>query len=212
MKHGRSDRRHMLIAIALIGSTCAVANATAAATPTGSSAAALARRVSAATDAQPVIVMRQQLTKTQREITYSDARRQVEVEFVGARPYSGDIRGKLFTLSSGRCYVTTREPFVGLTGVGTSLLPQSSVTGGVMVSYRRFGRRALRWSIPATSLHGLEEGTVWFDDRDVILRSEGIAYRSGSHGRAQATAVTLTYPTGLPRSVPVHVPSPVCKR
>jgi hypothetical protein len=215
MKHGRSQG-HIRIVCAqtvLVAAACSltVANAGAAITPKSSGAAALARRVAAATDARLVIAMHQQVTKSLTEVTYSDARRQIEVEFVGSRPYSGDIRGTLFTMSGARCYATTREPFVGLTGVGVSLLPQGSATGGVSVSYRRLGRSGLRWSIPATSLHGLEEGTVRFNSRDLILSSRGIAYKSGHRGRAEATAVDLAYPKSLPGSVPVHVPAPRCK-
>ena len=71
------------------------------------------------------------------------------------------------------------------------------------MSYRQVEPRALRWTIAATSQHGVEQGTVWFNARDLILKSQTRAYKSGSHGTAQAATVTLTYPNGAASDRPV---------
>ena len=216
MRHGRSPRRYIQVLSTLVGAVV-VAGALGSAAIAASHAAnrsnanALAQEVAAATDAELVIVMHQQITATDAEVTFSDARRQVEVEYMGSQLYAGDINGTWFTATSKHCYSTTKERFVGLASIGMSLLPQGSTIGGLKVRYRQPGPRLLRWTIAATSAHGLEQGRVWFSSHDLILKSQDRAYKTSAHGTAQTTTVTLTYPKSLPARVPTRVPPPVCK-
>jgi hypothetical protein len=218
MRHGRlSHHRNHAQAVAaftgafLLAGGGAVASADAPRNSEHLSPAELAQKVAAATDARLVIVERQQVTSTDATVIDSDARKQIAAEYMGSKLYSGDIKGTWFAAASRHCYSTTNERFVGLTSIGMSLLPQGSVAAQVKVSYRQVGPRALRWKIAATSQHGVEQGTVWFSARDVIVKSQTRAYKSGSHGTAQAATVTLTYPKTLPATVPSQVPRPVCK-
>ena len=217
MRHGRLShhRRHAhavgaLTGVLLLAGTSAVASVDAPRTSKHLRPAELAQKVAAATDARLVIVERQQVTPTDATVIYSDSRKQIAAEYMGSKLYSGDIKGTWFSAASKHCYSTTKERFVGLTSIGMSLLPQGSVAAQVKVSYRQVEPRALRWTIAATSQHGVEQGTVWFNARDVIVKSQTQAYKSGSHGTAQATTVTLTYPDALRATVPSHVPRPVC--
>jgi len=216
MRHGRLShhRNHAQAVAALAGVlllACggAVASADAPRNSKHLSPAELAQKVAAATDARLVIVERQQVTPTDATVIDSDARKQIAAEYIGSKLYSGDIKGTWFAAASSHCYSITKERFVGLTSIGMSLLPQAATQ--VKVSYRQVEPRALRWTIAETSQHGVEQGTVWFNARDVIVKSQTQAYESGSHGTAQATAVALTYPNGLPATVPSRVPGPVCK-
>ncbi len=209
MRHGRSPHNPMR-------TVCTVAAVAAAAAPAVAGAAqshasAIAERVANATDAQLVIAMRQQLGPSYAEITYSDAPKRISAEFIGSKLSSGDIKGRWFSRTAKSCYSATREPFVGLASIGASLLPQGA-GGSSAITYRQLASRELQWTIAATSQHGLEQGTVWFNSRDLIVEAHDRSYKSGRHGTAQATTVTLTYPKSLPASVPAHLPAPVCKR
>jgi hypothetical protein len=135
---------------------------------------------------------------------------QISAEFIGSKLYAGDIKGNWFVTTSRGCYSTTREPFVGLSSVGASLLPQGAA-GGNLVAYKEIGPHELQWTIAANSQHGLEHGTVWFNADDLIVRAQDRSYRSGHHGTAQATIVTLAYPKALPARVPDRLPLPACK-
>ena len=219
MRHGRlsQHRNHAQAvgaftgALLLAGGGAVVASADAPRTLKHLSPAELAQKVAAATDARLVIVERQRVTATDATVIDSDARKQIAVEYMGSKLYAGDIKGTWFSATSKHCYSTSKERFVGLTSIGMSLLPLGSVAAQATVSYRQVEPRALRWTITATSQHGVEQGTVWFDARDLIVKSQTRAYKSGSHGTAQGTTVTLAYPKALPATVPSHVAGPVCK-
>lgn len=204
------NRTHTYRTLAALAAGATLAVASVAAASTGNGAAALALKVAKATDARQVIVMRQQITKTYSEVYYSDAPEQVSAEFMGTQLSSGDVRGSWYSLTSKRCYAISKERFVGLSTIGYSLLPQSS--GRVVtVSYQQVEPHALRWTIAKTSQHGTETGTVWFNSRGVIVKSQTKAFKSGP-GTANATSVTLTYPAKLPGGVPTHLPSRACPK
>jgi hypothetical protein len=208
MRHGRSPHKHLQTLCALaVGAGVAFAPAAAAAS---NHAAQLAQRVATATDTQLVIAMHQQVTPTYAEVTYSDAPRRISAQFLGAKLYSGDINGSWFERTANSCYSTTKERFVGLTSIGTSLLPQGS-SGVAVIAYKQLAARELQWTIGANSQHGLEQSTVWFNSRDLIIKAQDRSYKSGRHGTAQPTTVTLTYPKALPAGVPARLPGPACK-
>ena len=173
MRHGRlsQHRNHAQAVGAFTGALLlagggAVASANAPRNSKHLSAAELAHKVATATDARLVIVERQQVTPSDATVIYSDSRKQIAAEYIGSKLYSGDIKGTWFAAASSHCYSTTKERFVGLTSIGMSLLPQAAAQ--VKVSYRQVEPRALRWTITATSQHGVEQGTVWFNLRDLI--------------------------------------------
>lgn len=209
MRHGRPTRKY-LPAAAAIALTAAAATAPIAAAAGSSSASQLADRVAAATDKQLVIAMRQQITPTYVDLTYSNAAKQISAEFMGGHLYAGDIKGRWFERTSKNCYSTTKERFVGLSTIGVSLLPQSTATV-TKITYQQPAAHELRWTIAATSAHGRELGTVWFNAHDLIVKVQNRSYKSGRHGEVEATTVTLTYPPTLPASVPIRMPSPACK-
>lgn len=208
MRHGRSTRK-CLPAAAAIAMTAAAAAAPIASATSSSSASQLADRVASATDAQLVIAMRQQITPTYSELTYSNSAKQISAEFMGGRLYSGDIRGRWFERTAKSCYSTSKERFVGLSTIGASLLPQSTATV-TKITYQQLASHELRWTIAATSAHGLEQGTVWFNGRHLIVKVQDRSYKSGHHGAVEATTATLTYPPALPPRVPTRTPTPIC--
>lgn len=206
MRHGRTPHKY-LPALALGVAAAAAPIATAA---SSSSASRLAERVATATDKQLVIAMRQQITPTYAELTYSDSAKRISAEILGTQLYSGDLKDRWFERTAKGCYSTTKERFVGLSTIGASLLPQTTATV-TKIAYQRPAVRELRWTIAATSSHGLEQATVWFNARDLIVKVQDRSYKSGRHGTAQATTLTLSYPKRLPARVPTHVPAPICK-
>lgn len=209
MRHGRSTRKYLPAAAAL-ALTVAAGSAPVATAAGLSSASQLAERVANATDKQLVIAMRQQITPTYADLTYSNAAKQISADFMGGHLYSGDIRGRWFERTAKSCYSTTKERFVGLSTIGASLLPQSTATV-TKINYQQLAPHELRWTIAATRAHGLEQGTVWFNARDLIVKVHDRSYNSGRPGEVDATTLTLTYPSTLPASVPTHTPSPACK-
>lgn len=208
MRQGRSARSHRQLAWT-IGCVVSVALAPATAAGASSQAAALAQRVATATDAQNVIAMRQQLPASSVDLTYSDAPERVAVEFAASKLVSGDIRGKWFASTTGRCFIVSEEPFVGLTSIGRSLLPQASSTAGATVAYWQIDPHALEWRIKARSGHVLQRATVWFNTRDLIIKAREQSYRRGE--QAPSSTVTLTYLRRLPSTLPTRVPSPACR-
>ncbi|MGH2862556.1 MAG: hypothetical protein ACRDLT_13780 [Solirubrobacteraceae bacterium] len=209
MRHGRLPHNY-LPALAALALGAPAASAATAAAAGSNGASGLAHRVAAATDHQLVIAMRQQITLTYAEATYSDSAKRISAEFMGNQLYSGDIKGRWFERTAKGCYSTTKERFVGLSTIGASLLPQSAADV-TTITYKQPAPRELRWSIAATGTHGLEKSTVWFNSRHLIVKADDRSYKSGRHGVAQATTVTLTYPQTLPARVPTRTPSPVCK-
>jgi hypothetical protein len=173
------------------------------------SAASLVLKVATATDARQVIVLHQPIATGTADVTYSDAPRQLELEYIGSRLYAGDVHGTWFTSTAKHCYSATKEPFVGLSSIGSSLLPQASATG--TVAYKQLGPQQLQWTIAATKQHGIEHGRVWFNSADLIVKSQTRSYTSGQRATTQATTLTLTYPSALPANVTEHRPTPVCK-
>lgn len=159
----------------------------------------LVQRVVAATDHQMLVVMTEH---AERITTYSDARTRVAVTVNGRDVQDGDVRGTAFVLSPGGCYTTTTQPFVGLTDVALTLLPESQVgppnVPHVSVSYVRIGRR-ITWTVKRSGNARVERGLVLFDSHDRIIRSSS---SSGSD--------VLSYPHVMPPGVLKSLPLSLC--